>query len=221
MAFRWEDHVPTDGFGFREGEDEMGFTYDEQKLNFYAKTREEFEAVKRVRDERRLKEQQERLRQGWPASKAGQLLKKLGECFAEYKECMEQDPRLEEHGLAFDELNQKVFNKMRNTIERANNSPRCRFEKMNGQPCRAPKVRGKKYCHMHETMEEARPEKISLPVLSDANSIQAAIAKGAQALVDGKLERKQASTLGYYLQLALSNVGRVDFDSEKQKLTTD
>jgi hypothetical protein len=221
MAFKWEDHVPADGFGFREGEDEMGFTYDEQKLNFHAQNKDEFEAVKRVRDERRLKEQQERLRQAWPASKAGQLLKKLGECFAEYKECMEQDPRLEEHGLAFDELNQKVFNKMRNTIERANNSPRCRFEKMNGQPCRAPKVRGKKYCHMHETMEEARPEKISLPVLSDANSIQAAIAKGAQALVDGKLERKQASTLGYYLQLALSNVGRVDFDSEKQKLTTD
>jgi hypothetical protein len=43
-----------------------------------------------------------------------------------------------------------------------------------------------------------------------------AIAKGAQAVVDGKLDYKQASILGYYLQLALSNVGRVDFKEEPE-----
>ena len=31
-------------------------------------------------------------------------------------------------------------------------------------------------------------------------------------MVDGKLEYKQASILGYYLQLALSNVKRVNFE---------
>lgn len=43
-----------------------------------------------------------------------------------------------------------------------------------------------------------------------------AIAKGAQAVVDGKLDYKQASILGYYLQLALSNAGRVDFKEEPE-----
>jgi hypothetical protein len=71
---------------------------------------------------------------------------------------------------------------------------------------------------MHEMLEEARPEKINLPNLGDANAIHAAIAKGAQAVVDGKLEYKQASILGYYLQLALSNIGRVNFE---EALTTD
>ena len=211
---------PKDGFGLRPGEDVLGLDEAERALWANAHTDPQRAVIQQQRDERRWKEHQEREkereRQAWPASKAGQLLKKLGECFAEYKDCLEHDPRLLEKGLAFDEMNQKIFNKMQNSIDRANNSPRCRFEKMNGQPCRAPKVRGKKYCHMHQTMEEARPEKISLPVLSDANSIQAAIAKGAQALVDGKLERKQASTLGYYLQLALSNVGRVDFEGERE-----
>ncbi len=69
---------------------------------------------------------------------------------------------------------------------------------------------------MHLMLEEARPERISLPSLGDANAIQAAIAKGAQALVDGKLEQKQASILGYYLQLALSNVSRLDFEEERE-----
>ena len=220
-----DTYGPTDGFGLRPGEDALGLNEEERALWAEAYADPQRAVIQRQRDERRFREHQEREkereRQAWPATKAGQLLKKLGECFAEYRECMEQDPRLQEKGLAFDEMNQKIFNKMRNTVDRANNAPRCRFEKMNGQPCRAPRVRGKKYCHMHQTMEEARPEKIRLPGLSDANAIQAAIAKGAQALVDGKLEQKQASTLGYYLQLALSNVGRVDFDRDTESSTTD
>ncbi len=115
-------------------------------------------------------------------------------------------------------MNQKIFNKMRTTMERAHQAPRCRHPKAGGGTCRAPRVRGKKYCHMHEMLEEARPEKINLPSLGDAHAIHAAIAKGAQAVVDGKLEYKQASILGYYLQLALSNVGRVDFEEEQESV---
>jgi len=221
MAYNWQDDIPTDGFGFREGEDAMGFTVEERRLTVKAHTREEFEVLIRQRDERRLREHQEREKQAWPTTRAGQLLKKLGECFAEYKECLERDPRLQEKALAFDEMNQKIFNKMRTTMERAHQAPRCRHPKAGGGTCHAPRVRGKKYCHMHEMLEEARPEKINLPNLGDAYAIHAAIAKGAQAVVDGKLDYKQASILGYYLQLALSNVGRVDFEEEPEVFTTD
>lgn len=214
--YDWRDDVPTDGFGFREGEDPMGFTAEERELTVKAHTRDEFEVLIRKRDERRLREEQERQRKAWPATQAGQLLKKLGEAFAEYRNCLEKDPRLQEKALAFDEVNQKIFDRIKTNIDRAHKAPRCQFEKANGAMCRAPRVRGKKLCHMHLMMEEARPEKIKLPGLSDANAIQAAIAKGAQALVDGKLEQKQASILGYYLQLALSNVGRVDFEEERE-----
>jgi hypothetical protein len=211
---------PKDGFGIRPGEDVLGLDEEERELWANAYTDPDRAVIQQQRDARRLREHQEREReeerQAWPTTEPGQLLKKLGECFAEYKECLEKDPRVVEKALAFDEMNQKIFNRMKNTIDRANNAPRCRFEKANGTMCRAPRVRGKKLCHMHLMMEEARPEKISLPGLSDANAIQAAIAKGAQALVDGKLEQKQASILGYYLQLALSNVGRVDFEEERE-----
>jgi hypothetical protein len=217
MAYRWEDDIPTDGFGFRQGEDVRGFTIEERDLIVRAHTDDAFAEVKRIRDERRVREAKERERKQWPATRAGQLLKKLGECFAEYRECLMEDPRLQEKALEFDEVNQKIFNRMRTNIEQAHNSPRCRFQKPNGMTCRAPKVRGKKYCHMHIMLEEARPEKISLPSLGDANGIQAAIAKGAQAVVDGKLDQKQAGLLGYYLQLAVSNIGRVDFEEEREE----
>lgn len=207
-------YCPKDDFGYREGENALGMDQEEQALWNKARSQDERFAIMQQRDNRRLKEHEERERQAWPTTRAGQLLKKLGECFAEYKECLEHDPRLQEKALAFDEMNQKIFNKMRNSIERANNSPRCRHPKAGGGTCRAPRVRGKKYCHMHEMLEEARPEKISLPNLADANAIHGAIAKGAQAVVDGKLDYKQASILGYYLQLALSNIRHVNFEDE-------
>src|SRR6185312_2512215 len=156
--------------------------------------------------------EKERERQAWARTEAGQLLKKLGECFAEYRNCVAKEPELEQKGLEYDAINQKIFNKMKSTIERANNAPRCQYPKGNGVTCRAPRVRGKKFCHMHLMMGEARPEKISLPNLADARGIHGAIAKGAQAVVDGKIDYKQASILGYYLQLALSNVGKVNVE---------
>ena len=207
---------PRDDFEYRDGEDALGLDREESALWDKARSEGDRYAIMAQRDARRLREHQERERQTWPTTRAAQLLKKLGESFAEYKECLEQDPRLQAKALAFDEMNQKIFDRMKTNIERAHTAPRCRFEKANGTACRAPRVRGKKLCHMHLMMEEARPEKISLPGLSDANAIQAAIAKGAQALVDGKLEQKQASILGYYLQLALSNVGRVNFEEERE-----
>ncbi|HEV7675299.1 MAG TPA: hypothetical protein VGQ12_12275 [Candidatus Angelobacter sp.] len=211
---------PKDGFGIREGEDVLGLDEAERALWEIAGTDPQRAVIAEQRDERRFKEHQEREkereRQAWPASTAGQLLKKLGECFAEYRECLEKDPRLMEKALEFDEMNQKIFNRMRTSMDRAHNAPRCRHEKAGGGTCRAPRVRGKKYCHMHEMLEEARPEKLNLPSLGDAHAIHAAIAKGAQAVVDGKLEYKQASILGYYLQLALSNVGRVDFENPEK-----
>jgi hypothetical protein len=207
----------TDGFGYREGENSLGMDTEEQELwrqagGTYPDTLE----VLQRRDARRLREhneqEKEREKQAWARTEAGQLLKKLGECFAEYRDCVAKEPELEQKGLEYDAMNQKIFNKMKSTIDRANNAPRCQYPKGNGVTCRAPRVRGKKFCHMHLMMEEARPEKIRLPNLADAAGIHGAIAKGAQAVVDGKLDYKQASILGYYLQLALTNVKRLDFE---------
>jgi hypothetical protein len=210
-------YSPKDDFGYRQGENALGLDEQEEALWYKARSEDERFAIMEQRDARRLREHQEQERQEWSTTRAGQLLKKLGECFAEYKECLEHDPRLMEKALAFDEMNQKIFNKMRTTMERAHQAPRCRHPKAGGGTCSAPRVRGKKYCHMHEMLEAARPEKIDLPNLGDAYAIHAAIAKGAQAVVDGKLDYKQASILGYYLQLALSNVKHVKFEEEAEE----
>ena len=203
---------PKDDFGYRQGENALGLDEQEQALWKKARSDDERFVIMEQRDARRLKEHQEAEREEWPTTRAGQLLKQLGECFEAYRQCLMEDPGLQEKALEFDQVNQKIFNKMKSTIDRANSAPRCRYPRGTGETCRAPRVRGKKFCHMHLMMEEARPVKLRLPNLADAAGIHGAIATGAQAVVDGKLDYKQASILGYYLQLALSNVGRVEFE---------
>ena len=208
-------YEPMDGFGVRQDESPLGFIAEEKELWRKAETSAEREHVLRLRNARRLREHKEREARQWRQTQAGQLLKQLGEAFEAYRAYVAQDPEAEGKALEFDEANQKLFNKMKSTMERAHAAARCRYLKANGGTCRAPRVRGEKYCHMHLMMEEARPEKIKLPNLADANGIHAAIAKGAQAVVDGKLDQKQAAILGYYLQLAVTNVGRVKFEEER------
>jgi hypothetical protein len=204
---------------FWPGENALGFTEEEDALRLEAETWEGRQQVTRIRDERRARLRRERDSKEWSASEAGRLLDEFGKAYEAYYNCLAQDPELPGQALEFDEKNQKIFNRMKTNMEKAQNAPRCRYVKPNGLGCRAPRVRGRKFCHMHLMLEEARPQKISLPSLGDANSIQAAIAKGAQAVVDGKLEQKQASILGYYLQLALSNVGKMDFEDEWREMS--
>jgi hypothetical protein len=195
-----------------EIENEKGFTAEEQELYNQAKEPHERYNVLMLRDGRKRREALEARKREWSGSEAGKLFRQLGETFQALRAFLTENPEMEHQAEEFDEVNQRIFNRMRTNIERANSAPRCQHQKFNGQQCRAPKMRGKKYCRMHVALEEARPQKMDLPNLGDANGIQAAIAKGAQAVVDGTLDRQQAGMLGYYLQLALSNVGRVDFE---------
>ncbi len=193
----------------QQTENRHGFTPEEQAV--WNQTGD-YNAAWHLMRQRKDREAEEQRRQEWSASQAGRLLKQLGEAYVAYRGCLERAPYAVASALKFDELNQRLFERISTNIEKANNAPRCARIMAGGRRCRAPRVRGKQFCHMHLAMEEARPRKISLPSLDDANGIQVAIAKAAQALVDGQLEQKQASLLAYYLQLAVSNVDRLDFE---------
>ena len=112
------DYEVQDGFGYREGENSLGMDAEEQELWKVTRGRfpEVLEVLKR-RDARRLREHNERKkeqeRQAWARTEAGQLLKKLGECFAEYRDCVAKEPELEQKGLEYDAIYQKIFNKMK------------------------------------------------------------------------------------------------------------
>lgn len=200
-------------------ENREGFTEEEQQLwNTTVKTGADMRRMFNMRDERRRREWEEDVKEQWPSTKAGQLFTQLAEAFTACQQFVEQHPKVPEMAQIADGEQHDVFTMLRDNLEKANRAPRCEHPKSNGQLCRAPKMRGEKYCCMHLAMEAARPTKFSLPALDDANAIQVAITRGTQGLLDGTLEEKRATKLAYFLQLAMSNVDRVNFEPEEEEI---
>ena len=199
-------------------ENHNGFTEEEERLwHETVKTGEDMDRMFKMRDARRQREEEEELKEQWPSTEAARLFKQLGETFTACQKLLEQDPEIEAAAKVADGERHDVFTMLRDNLEKANLAPRCEYPRSGGKPCRAPKVRGQKYCCMHLAMEATRPTKFSLPALDDANSIQVALNKTAQGLVDGTLDEKVATKLAYVLQVAMSNVGKVSIEPEEEK----
>jgi hypothetical protein len=118
--------------------------------------------------------------------------------------------KLFEHGLrAVDEHRHERAEKLRKNLEKAQAAARCQHEHVNGNQCRAPRVKDGKLCHMHQRLEEAKSEKLDLGPMEDPDSIQVGIKKLQGAIIEGTLDARQVGQLAYTIQLAAWNVGRM------------
>ena len=109
---------------------------------------------------------------------------------------------------------------------------RCRHIKVNGTQCGSPALRSKNFCFYHHKdrplpvpcfsdIEYATGE-ITLPFFEDAHSIQAVIRQVVQMVLQKRLERKTASLLLYALQIASSNLKRMDLEKpQPEQVVTD
>ncbi len=102
--------------------------------------------------------------------------------------------------------------------------PRCQHVKVNGVQCASPALRRKSHCYFHERAHYERklaaenksaPRNFGFPLLEDANSIQVALMKTVQMLGSGCLDTKTAGLMLYALQIASSNLRRIEFESQK------
>jgi hypothetical protein len=109
---------------------------------------------------------------------------------------------------------------------------RCRHIKVNGTQCGSPALRSKIFCFYHHKdrplpvpcysdIEYATGE-IDLPFFEDAHSIQAVIRQVVQMVLQKRLERKTASLLLYALQIASSNLKRIELEKpQPEQVVTD
>src|ERR1700720_3455440 len=101
-------------------------------------------------------------------------------------------------------------------------APRCRHIKVNGTQCGSPAVRSKSFCYYHLQHRPILAEcysdgeystgEILLPVFEDAHSVQSVIRKVVQMVLQKRIERKTASLLLYALQIASSNLKRMELE---------
>lgn len=101
-------------------------------------------------------------------------------------------------------------------------SARCRHIKVNGTQCGSPALRKKNFCFYHQQNRplivecysegEYATGEINLPVFEDAHSIQSVIRQVMQMVLQKRIERKTAGLMLYALQIASSNLKRIELE---------
>ena len=111
-------------------------------------------------------------------------------------------------------------------------APRCRHIKVSGIQCGSPALRKKSFCFYHQQNRPLTVEcysegqyatgEIVLPVFEDAHSIQTVIRQVVQMVLQKRIERKTASLLLYALQIASSNLKRMELEKpQPEQVVTD
>jgi hypothetical protein len=96
----------------------------------------------------------------------------------------------------------------------------CRHIKTNGLRCESPALRGGYFCYYHAKVHTIGSEPntkygpIHLPTPEDPASIQLAVAKISDALLNGRIDRKNAGHLLYGLQIAAQLIDRKNYFHE-------
>jgi hypothetical protein len=88
--------------------------------------------------------------------------------------------------------------------------PKCEHIRSNNRTCGSPALRGKRYCYFHAQLRPGgKPKKpMQLPPLEDDGSIQMAVTKICQGIVNETIEPKRATAVLYGLQVASNAVRR-------------
>ena len=101
-------------------------------------------------------------------------------------------------------------------LVQANQAPRCGYVKSHGGPCRGAAVRGREMCRFHNIAHNTAAYDYQVPLLEDAASIQFGFMQVIRALQDKVYDTKTCGLMLYALQLASSNLRRMNEESERE-----
>jgi hypothetical protein len=153
---------------------------------------------------------------------AAALVKKLGETYEALTSLMQQHPEMDREITDKTAVDEEIYEKLRQNLERADEAPRCRWVRQDGTMCGSPQMRKHIYCYAHKQMMEARALALRLPAPEDANAIHMSLMQVQKALIDDTISAKKAGLLLYSLQLALTNVSRTTFgQADDDELVTE
>jgi hypothetical protein len=109
----------------------------------------------------------------------------------------------------------------------------CRHIKTNGTQCQAPSLADGPWCFFHTRLHQrhnrfrpieaatdsiVRAQPVHLSALEDRESVQVALSVVINALASGQMEPRQATALLYGLQIASSNLARINSNPSPAKV---
>ena len=91
--------------------------------------------------------------------------------------------------------------------------------KVNGVRCGSPALRTRRLCYFHFMSRVPRIELV--PILEDGNAIQAGVLEIIHGMLAGRLDTKRAALALYGLQIAASNLPRLQTEPPRRRIVLD
>ncbi len=104
-------------------------------------------------------------------------------------------------------------------LKKAGKAARCEYEYVDGRTCRAPQVKGERWCHGHRRMMSYRPGELALAPMEDENAVMLNLLQIQRALVTARITEKTAALLLYSVAIAAPCVARVRKPGVSRELT--
>jgi hypothetical protein len=93
-------------------------------------------------------------------------------------------------------------------LKKAGKASRCEYLYTDGRGCRAPQVRGERWCHGHAKMMSYRPEKLELLPMEDEQAVTVNLYRVTKSLLCGRVTEKVAGLMLWSVAIAAPYVKR-------------
>jgi hypothetical protein len=104
-------------------------------------------------------------------------------------------------------------------LKKAGKAPRCEYLYTDGAGCKAPQVRGERWCHGHARMMSYRPEKPEMVAMEDENAVMLNLLRVQQGLLSGRITEKLGGLMLWSIAIGAPGVVRVRKPGERGEPT--
>ena len=102
-------------------------------------------------------------------------------------------------------------------LKKAGKAPRCEYVYTDGRGCRAPQVKGERWCHGHAKMMSYRPEKLELEPMEDEQAVMVNLYRVTKSLLAGRISEKTAGLMLWSVAIGAPGAGRLPQRAQRKQ----
>ena len=93
-------------------------------------------------------------------------------------------------------------------LKKAGRAPRCEYLYTDGRGCRAPQVKGERWCHGHAKAMSYRPEKLEMEMMEDEQAVMVNLYRVTRSLLAGRISEKTAGLMLWSVAIGMPGARR-------------
>ena len=201
-------------------ENHHGFTEEEQRLwiDTLVKTGKDMDRIFKMQEDRRRRSKEEELKEQWPSTEAARLFTQLGETFTACQKLLEQNPAMERRRPSWPMASGTMCSPCCGTIWKRRTGRRdASIPEAAGGPAGRRRYEGRSIAICTWRWRRRVQRSSTCRRWRTRTQSRWRSPKQRKAWWNGTLEEKVATKLAYVLQVAMSNVGNVNFEPEEEE----